>query len=64
MTLGESAKGCGVSEKTIADFEQQARTPYTQTLRELSMALEAAGVEFIPESGGGAGVRMRKANEA
>ncbi len=23
-------------------------------------ALEAAGVEFIPENGGGAGVRMRK----
>lgn len=24
-------------------------------------ALEAAGVEFIPENGGGAGVRLRKA---
>jgi hypothetical protein len=23
-------------------------------------ALEAAGIEFIPENGGGAGVRMRK----
>ena len=23
-------------------------------------ALEAAGVEFIPENGGGAGVRLRK----
>ena len=27
----------------------------------LRAALEAAGVEFIPENGGGAGVRLRKA---
>ena len=27
-------------------------------------ALEAAGVEFIPENGGGAGVRLRKADPA
>jgi len=27
-------------------------------------ALEAAGVEFIPENGGGAGVRMRRAESA
>jgi ribosome-binding protein aMBF1 (putative translation factor) len=27
-------------------------------------ALEAAGVEFIDENGGGAGVRLRKRNEA
>jgi len=26
----------------------------------ISAALEAAGVEFIPENGGGAGVRLRK----
>ena len=29
----------------------------------LQSALEAAGVEFIAENGGGAGVRMRKAAE-
>ena len=28
--------------------------------RELRAELEAAGVEFIPENGGGAGVRLRK----
>jgi transcriptional regulator with XRE-family HTH domain len=27
-------------------------------------AIEAAGVQFIPENGGGAGVRLRKAAEA
>jgi transcriptional regulator with XRE-family HTH domain len=29
----------------------------------LRRAMEAAGVEFIPENGGGAGVRMRKRAE-
>jgi hypothetical protein len=28
--------------------------------RAIRAALEAAGVEFIPENGGGAGVRLRK----
>jgi hypothetical protein len=27
-------------------------------------ALEAAGVEFIPENGGGAGVRLKKRQDA
>ena len=28
--------------------------------RAVRLALEAAGIEFIPENGGGAGVRLRK----
>lgn len=31
-------------------------------LNAIRTALEAAGVEFIPENGGGAGVRLRKAD--
>lgn len=49
-----------VAKKTIADFEREARQPYARTLEALRVALEAAGVEFIPENGGGAGVRLRK----
>ncbi len=49
-----------MSEKTVADFERQARAPYERTIRDLQAALEAAGVEFIPENGGGAGVRLRE----
>jgi transcriptional regulator with XRE-family HTH domain len=49
-----------VAKKTIADFERGMRQPYERTLDALQDALEAAGVEFIPENGGGAGVRMRK----
>ncbi|ATR19456.1 transcriptional regulator (plasmid) [Roseomonas sp. FDAARGOS_362] len=49
-----------VARKTIADFEREVRRPYARTLEALRAALEAAGVEFIPENGGGAGVRLRK----
>jgi len=47
-----------VAKKTIADFEREARTPYPRTLTAIRSALEAAGVEFVPENGGGAGVRL------
>jgi hypothetical protein len=42
------------------DFERGAREPREATKAALYAALEAAGVEFIPENGGGAGVRLRK----
>lgn len=50
-----------MAKKTIADFEREARTPYDRTLAAIRAALEAAGVEFIPENGGGPGVRLREA---
>ena len=31
-----------------------------RTVDAIRRALESAGVEFIPENGGGAGVRLRK----
>tara|TARA_R110000744_G_scaffold172470_2_gene291071 strand:- start:36048 stop:36194 length:147 start_codon:yes stop_codon:yes gene_type:complete len=45
---------------TLADFEAGKRQPYDRTLKDIQETLEAAGVEFIPENGGGAGVRLRK----
>ena len=56
--LEETSK---VAKKTIADFERGARTPYDRTLADIRAALESAGVEFIAEDGGGAGVRLKKA---
>ena len=35
-------------------------TPYDRTVAAIRDALEAAGVEFIAENGGGAGVRLSK----
>lgn len=56
----ELAQQASVSRQTVVDFERGARTPYTNNLAAIRSALEAAGVEFIPENGGGAGVRLRK----
>lgn len=55
--LAEAAK---VAKQTLADFERGARQPYDRTLADIRKALEAAGIEFIPENGGGAGVRLKK----
>ena len=50
-----------MSAATLADFEAEKRTPYNRTLVDIRSALEAAGVEFLSENGGGGpGVRLRK----
>ena len=54
--LAESAK---VAERTLIDFERGARCPYDRTLADIRSALEDAGILFIDENGGGAGVRLR-----
>jgi transcriptional regulator with XRE-family HTH domain len=48
-----------VSRAAIADFETDKRQVRERTVDDLRAALEAAGVEFIPANGGGAGVRLR-----
>jgi hypothetical protein len=48
-----------VSPNTIARFER-GELLQPRTLAAIRAALEAAGVEFIPENGGGPGVRLRK----
>jgi predicted transcriptional regulator len=56
------AEASGVSLPSIKRLETQPGRLSAQerTLSELRRALEKAGVEFIAENGGGAGVRMRK----
>ena len=51
-----------VSVDTIKRLEKMTGPVITgvQTMAAIVAALEAAGVEFIPENGGGAGVRLRK----
>ncbi|WP_262299714.1 helix-turn-helix domain-containing protein [Microvirga sesbaniae] len=55
----ELAKRSKVSNATLADFEAGKRTPYDRTLADIQKALEEAGIQFIPENGGGAGVRFK-----
>jgi transcriptional regulator with XRE-family HTH domain len=50
----------GIPKRTLARFELGDSLPHRRTVDAIRTALEAAGVEFIPENGGGAGVRMRK----
>lgn len=56
------AAASGVSIPTIKRLEAMdgELTGHTSTIRSLRSALEAAGVQFIPENGGGAGVRLAK----
>ncbi len=60
LGVRELAEVSQVSTDTIVRFErgEQVRP---RTVDALRRALEAAGVEFIAENGGGAGVRLRKA---
>lgn len=53
------AEASQVAKKTIADFEREAAVPRPRTVAAFRSALEAAGIEFIPENDGGPGVRLR-----
>ncbi len=44
---------------TVIGFEAMMTTA-TEAVQRIRAALESAGVEFIAENGGGAGVRLRK----
>jgi transcriptional regulator with XRE-family HTH domain len=55
------AQHAGVGIVTIRQLEAEAHAPRRATLDVVRRALEAAGVEFIDENGGGVGVRLRKA---
>ncbi|MGI4942908.1 MAG: hypothetical protein ACRYHQ_20480, partial [Janthinobacterium lividum] len=57
------AEAASVGLSTVKAFEGGSSTPVTNNLAAIQSALEAAGVEFIPENGGGAGVRLRKTAE-
>lgn len=60
-TQDELARVAGVSIVTVRNFENEKTTPQRASLDVIRRAIEAAGVEFIAENGGGAGVRLRKA---
>jgi len=59
-TRDDLSKQAGVGLSTITSFELEQRRPIRANLAAILSALESAGVEFIPENGGGAGVRLRK----
>ena len=56
---GHLAITAQVSRMTIVEFESGRRNPHANNLAAIRGALEAAGVEFIEQNGGGPGVRLR-----
>lgn len=60
MKQPELAKAAGLGLSTIVDFEKERRVVSDQAITAIRTALEEAGIEFIDENGGGAGVRIKK----
>jgi transcriptional regulator with XRE-family HTH domain len=60
MTQPELARKAGLGLSTIVDFENMRRHVSREAVEAMQVALSRAGVEFIDENGGGAGVRLRK----
>ncbi|WP_105405191.1 helix-turn-helix domain-containing protein [Neorhizobium sp. T7_12] len=56
------ARNAGVSPDTIARLER-GENLRASTITAVQSAIEAAGIEFIPENGGGVGVRFARATE-
>ena len=58
-TVRDLADKAGVHRNTVTRIETEATAP-GQALTALVAALEAAGIEFISENGGGPGVRLKR----
>ncbi len=62
MDVRALAKAADVSPNTVTRVEAE-NSANSSTLAAIRRALEEAGVQFIPENGGGAGVRLTKRPE-
>lgn len=60
-SVKELADASGVSSATIRRMEESEGMPKSlaDNLAKLKRAFEAEGLEFIPQNGGGPGVRLR-----
>lgn len=60
LSQQQLADAARVGLSTVRNFETGRSVPVHNNLSAIRAAFEAAGVEFIPENGGGAGVRLSK----
>jgi DNA-binding transcriptional regulator YiaG len=60
LTQPQFAKAAQVGLSTVVDFERERRSVSQDAVGRMQQALEAAGIDFIDENGGGPGVRLRK----
>jgi transcriptional regulator with XRE-family HTH domain len=63
MTQPQLASMASVGLSTVVDFERQRRTVSEEAIRKMQEALENAGIQFIPENGGGPGVRLKRSKD-
>lgn len=59
-SLADLAKASGVHRNTISNFETGRYDMNPENIAKVREALEAAGVQFIEENGGGPGVRLKR----
>jgi transcriptional regulator with XRE-family HTH domain len=61
-SVKDLSDACGVSVATIKRMEETEGLPksFADNLAKIRAVFEEAGVQFLPENGGGAGVRIRK----
>lgn len=59
-TQDQLAENAQVTRATIADFERNIRQPGRNNMISIINAFEAAGIEFLDEREGGAGIKFRK----
>lgn len=62
LGVRELAAAAGVTPETVVRLEK-GENLRPRTLAAIRAALESAGVEFIPENGGGPGVRLNLKRE-
>jgi transcriptional regulator with XRE-family HTH domain len=62
-TVRDLAEATGLHRNTITNIEVGRYIGDPQTLALIRKVLMAAGVTFIDENGGGAGVRLKKASD-
>jgi predicted transcriptional regulator len=60
ITQTELANLAKLGLSTVVDFERERRQVSALAVEAIRDALTEAGIEFIDENGGGAGVRLRK----
>ncbi len=59
-TVRDLADATGLHRNTITNIEVGRYAGDPESVAKIRKVLEAAGVEFIDENGGGPGVRLRK----
>ena len=64
ITQTQLAASAALGLSTVVDYEKERRQVSPESVEEIRRALVRAGVEFIDENGGGAGVRLRKPHQA